>query len=163
MIHVNAFIVRFWNRVYRIIHSIFSTLEVILHRLKVRLPIYWQNHMFAAFEIRFTPLSVLFLKYWKLSLVNWRYGCQDTNKTFYLPAFLSSLQHYLFYFLNIGGYLTSLGGTDAKIQVKSFILRFWNRVYGIIRSIFTTLEVILRWKGTISNIREKNFILQLWN
>ena len=51
---------RLWNLVYVIIRSIFRTLEIIFHRLEVRLPRCKQNSLFAGFEIKFTVLSVLF-------------------------------------------------------------------------------------------------------
>ena len=45
--------------------------------------------------------------------------------------------------MNIGVYFASMRGTVSMIQSKTFILRLLNGLYGICRSIFGTLEVIL--------------------
>ena len=54
------------------------------------------------------------------------------------------LRHSPFFFLYFGGYFTTIGGTFAKIRAKTIINRLRNRFYSIWRSIFITLEVVLR-------------------
>ena len=55
------------------------------------------------------------------------------------------LWHLKFYFYDIRCYFALIGGTVAKILVKTFIRRCWNLVYGIHPFIFRTFDVILRW------------------
>ena len=47
-------------------------------------------------------------------------------------------------FLHFGGIFASIGGTVTKILDKTYVGRLRNRFYGIRRSIFSPLEVILR-------------------
>ena len=69
---------------------------------------------------------------------------RDMEKKFNLIALKLVLRHIIFYFSNIGCYFASIGGTVSKIRLKTSIHLLWNGVYGIHRSIFRTLEVILR-------------------
>ena len=85
-IWAKTFIRRIWNWVYGILRSIFLTLQVYLHRLKVLLPRYGWNCLFYSFEIGLTAFAVVFLEHWRLFCVDLRYGCQDTTKTVYFSA-----------------------------------------------------------------------------
>ena len=72
----------------------------------------------------FTAFAVLFFKNWRLLCFDLRYSCQDTGKDIYLAALYLGLQHFPFYFYNIGGYFALIGGTVTKIRAKTFIQRF---------------------------------------
>ena len=108
--------------VLRLFCSIFSTLEVIFGRSKVRLPRLDRKRSFSRFETYLTAFSALYLVLWKLFWVDWRYSCQDTGKTF---------MHWL-----------------------------WNWFYGILCSIFSTLEIILSWSEVLLQRyrRKRSFI-----
>ena len=66
--------------------------------LQVRLQKYGENLLFTGFEIGFTALLVLFLEYWRLFCVDWRYSYQDTGKNFHSPDLKLGLQDYPLYF-----------------------------------------------------------------
>ena len=66
---------------------------------------------------------ILFLEHCRLFCVNWMYGCQDMGKSVNSMIFKLGLRYYLFYFWTIGGYISSIGGTIAKILLKMLI--FW--------------------------------------
>ena len=131
------------NWFYCIHRSIFRTLENILCQLEVRLQRYRRKHLFDCFKIWFTVFAVLFLQHWGKFYVDWRYGWKDTGENDFSPAFKFSLQHLPFYFLNIGSYFASIGGTVANIRTKTLIHRHRNGVFCICCSIFRTFQVIL--------------------
>ena len=81
-IRAKSFIHRLWNCIYAIIHSILRTLQLIFRRLEVRFPRYWEKLLFSVIKIGCMVLSVLLLEHWRFFCIDWKYGCQDTHKTF---------------------------------------------------------------------------------
>ena len=87
---------------------------------------------------------VQFLQLWMLFCVYSKYGCIDMCEKVYSCALKWGLWHSKFYFMNIGVYFVLIGGMVTKIRAKISIRWIWNWVYGIRRSIFRILLVILR-------------------
>ena len=90
-------------------------------RLDVRLPRYGQNLLFAYFKIGFTALSVLFLEHWWFFCVDWRNGYQDGGKMFYSSVLKLGIQHFSFYFQNIGHNFALIRDTVSQIRPQPYI------------------------------------------
>ena len=117
--------------------SLITCLEIRFMALKVLFLKHWRlfcvdkrygcqdtgEKLFAGLEIGFRAFIVLFLEHLMLFSFDFTYGCQVTGENLYWPALKSGLRHSPFYFWNIGGYFTLIGGTIAKIPSKTFICR----------------------------------------
>ena len=168
---------RLRNRFYGTCCSIFRTLDVILSWSEVQRTRCWLICPFTGFETGFTVFAVLFLEVSRLFWVDFRYRCQDTGENVHSLAYKTVFPAFAVYFLKIGGYFVSIGGTVSKIRSKIFIWRLWSRFYVIRCFIFSTLGVILSqlkmylprymWKRSLSGFETDftalaDLFLELW-
>ena len=141
-IRAKTFIRMLYNWVYCISHSIFRTLEVILHRLEIRLPRYKWKLLFANFKIiygflRFIFTTLVFILR-QLEVLLPKYGKKCSFAGFeigFLAFAVLFLEHWMLYGVYWRYICQDMGD---KVNLSALQLG-----YDISSSIFRTLEFIL--------------------
>ena len=88
----------FLKPVYGICRCSFSTLEIVLRRSEVLLPIYEWKTLFTSFKNGFMAFAVVLLVLWRLVCNHGRFCCQDTGKNVYFLFLKPVLRHSPFNF-----------------------------------------------------------------
>ena len=135
---------------------------MILRQSNVPLPTYGRKHFFAGCETGFTAFVVLFWELWWLFCVDRTWFWQDNCQKICSPALKAVLRHLPFFFKQLGGVFTLMGGIVDKIRAKTFFTSF--------ETSFTAFAVIFEkfcsyfssMGGILAKVRAKTFHCWLW-